>query len=42
VEPAHPDDVFAAEPIELWGQVLDRKGGQFRLIARMPPDPSVN
>jgi putative transcriptional regulator len=42
VEPAHPEDVFAAEPIELWGQVLDRKGGQFRLIARMPPDPSVN
>jgi putative transcriptional regulator len=42
VEPALPEDVFAADPIELWGHVLDRKGGQFRLIARMPTDPSVN
>jgi putative transcriptional regulator len=42
VEPALPEDVFSDEPIDLWGHVLDRKGGQFRLIARMPPDPSVN
>jgi putative transcriptional regulator len=42
VEPAQAQDVFAEAPVELWGQVLDRKGGQFRLIARMPPDPSVN
>jgi putative transcriptional regulator len=42
VEPALPEDVFSEEPIDLWGRVLDRKGGQFRLLARMPMDPSVN
>jgi putative transcriptional regulator len=42
VEPALPEDVFADDALELWSRVLDRKGGQFRLVARMPPDPSVN
>jgi putative transcriptional regulator len=42
VEPALPEDVFASRPQELWGDVLERKGGQFRLLARMPVDPSVN
>jgi putative transcriptional regulator len=42
VEPARPEDVFAEDPLDLWGRVLDRKGGQFRLLARMPVDPSVN
>lgn len=42
LEPAGPEDVFAEEPGELWASVLHRKGGQFRLLARMPPDPSVN
>jgi putative transcriptional regulator len=42
VEPAMPEDVFDEEPGELWGRVLQRKGGQFRLLARMPIDPSVN
>src|SRR4051794_2359819 len=42
VEPARPEDVFAQDPGELWGRVLQRKGGQFRLLARMPVDPSVN
>jgi putative transcriptional regulator len=42
VEPALPEDVFHEEPAELWGHVLDRKGGQFRLLARMPVDPTVN
>jgi putative transcriptional regulator len=42
VEPALAADVFDAEPGELWGRVLQRKGGQFRLLARMPLDPSVN
>jgi putative transcriptional regulator len=42
VEPALPEDVFAEDPMDLWGHVLDRKGGQFRLLARMPPDPTVN
>jgi len=39
---ALPDDVFTAEPDELWSAVLTRKGGSYALIARMPPDPSVN
>lgn len=42
VVPALPEDVFAEEPLGLWGQVLERKGGQFRLLARMPLDPSLN
>ena len=42
VEPAHPDDVFADEPDELWSDVLERKGGQYALVARMPLDPSLN
>ena len=31
-----------AEPTDLWAAVLTRKGGSYALIARMPPDPSVN
>jgi putative transcriptional regulator len=42
LEDATVEDVFAEDPLELWQQVLDRKGGQFRLLARMPLDPSVN
>jgi putative transcriptional regulator len=42
LEPALPDDVFSDEPDALWGAVLERKGGSFALLARMPPDPSLN
>jgi putative transcriptional regulator len=42
LEPARPADVFTEEPEELWGAVLERKGGRYRLVARMPLDPSVN
>jgi putative transcriptional regulator len=42
VEPALPEDVFDDDPLDLWTRVLERKGGQFRLLARMPIDPSVN
>lgn len=42
VEPAQPDDVFDDDPLDLWTRVLERKGGQFRLLARMPIDPTVN
>ncbi len=35
-------DVFTSSPDDLWRDVLDRKGGNFRLVARMPPDPSLN
>lgn len=40
VEDAHPDDPFGEN--DLWSAVLSRKGGEFVLLARMPPDPSVN
>jgi len=39
---ALPDDVFTEAPLELWSQVLTRKGGQYALLARMPLDPSLN
>jgi putative transcriptional regulator len=39
---ALPDDVFSEEPTELWSEVLIRKGGSYALVARMPPDPSLN
>lgn len=39
---ADAGDVFTAEPDALWRRVLDRKGGAFRLFARMPEDPSLN
>ncbi len=39
---ARIDDVFAPDPDELWGEVLERKGGAFAVLARMPEDPSVN
>lgn len=42
VEPARPEDVFDDEPLDQWTRVLERKGGQFRLLARMPIDPTVN
>jgi putative transcriptional regulator len=42
LEPAQAQDAFTAEPLELWASVLTRKGGSFALVARMPPDPSVN
>jgi putative transcriptional regulator len=42
VEPARADDVFAAEPEHLWSDVLRRKGGEFKLLALMPEDPSLN
>ena len=42
VEPAQPSDVFNEEPDGLWATVLERKGGQYALLARMPEDPSLN
>ncbi len=42
LEPARRQDAFTGTPPELWAQVLIRKGGSYALIARMPPDPSVN
>lgn len=42
VEPALAEDVFTAEPDALWSAVLQRKGGPFRVLAGMPPDPNRN
>src|SRR3984893_16283866 len=39
---ALPEDVFTDLPEELWSSVLTRMGGSYALVARMPPDPSVN
>jgi putative transcriptional regulator len=36
-----PEDVFTEAPDELWSTVLNRKGGTYALIARMPSDPSL-
>jgi putative transcriptional regulator len=36
------EDVFTDAPGGLWSGVLERKGGAYRLIARMPDDPTRN
>jgi putative transcriptional regulator len=38
--PAEPDDPFAE--IDLWPEVLQRKGGPYALMATMPVDPTLN
>lgn len=42
LEPARYTDAFASEPSELWSAVLERKGGSYALVARMPLDPTLN
>jgi putative transcriptional regulator len=42
LEPARREDAFCATPALLWQAVLERKGGSYALVARMPADPSVN
>ena len=42
IEPPLPAELVPDHPDGLWSDVLDRKGGQFALIARMPDDPSLN
>lgn len=42
LEPAVREDAFTGAPADLWESVLIRKGGSYALVARMPPDPSVN
>lgn len=36
------EEIFSAEPGELWAAVLRRKGSRYALLSTMPPDPSVN
>jgi putative transcriptional regulator len=40
VEPPEPDDPFHDE--DLWAVALQRKGGDYALLATMPADPSMN
>lgn len=42
LERALREDAFADQPTDLWESVLTRKGGDYRLVARMPADPSMN
>ena len=42
VEAPVPGELFAENSQTLWSAVLERKGGRFALLARMPLDPSVN
>jgi putative transcriptional regulator len=42
VVPAEPDDAFREDADALWGEVLARQGGEYALLATMPPDPSLN
>jgi putative transcriptional regulator len=37
-----PDDLFTDPEVDLWGAVLRRKGGVYRVVALMPDDPSRN
>ncbi len=42
IEPAREEDVFTDSPDLLWSRVLKRKGPEYRLLSRMPYDPSMN
>jgi putative transcriptional regulator len=42
VEAPLPGELFPDDPETLWSDVLDRKGGEYALVARMPEDPSLN
>ncbi len=42
VEAPIPPELFPDDPATLWSDVLERKGGEYALVARMPEDPSVN
>lgn len=39
-EPVAPDDPFSDD--DLWSAALQRKGGQYALLASMPADPTLN
>lgn len=42
IEPPLPAELFPEDPETLWSDVLERMGGEYALVARMPADPSVN
>ena len=37
-----PDELWQPDTTQLWSTALQRKGGSYALLARMPEDPSVN
>jgi putative transcriptional regulator len=39
---AHKSDVFSPQPEELWWEVVRRQGGEYRMYAFAPDDPSRN
>src|SRR3954471_19204290 len=42
IEPPMREEIFTADPGELWAAVLRRKGHRYALLATMPPDPTLN
>lgn len=42
VEDSEQFDLFADPGLDLWGSILRKKGGIYRMIALMPDDPSAN
>jgi putative transcriptional regulator len=42
LDAARPEDVFCDDPETLWSRVLRRKGGEYRRMASIPFDPSMN
>jgi putative transcriptional regulator len=42
VETPQREELFSAEPEQLWAAVLRRMGREFALLSTMPPDPSLN
>lgn len=42
IEPPLPTELFPEDPTNLWSDVLERMGGEYALVARMPEDPSLN
>jgi putative transcriptional regulator len=40
--PASLDLVFETDPDQLWQKILLQKGWQYRVLAQMPEDPSLN
>jgi putative transcriptional regulator len=42
VEAPIPPELFPDDPALLWSKVLERMGGEYALVARMPEDPSLN
>lgn len=42
IEAPIPRELFPEDPAALWSAVLERMGGEYALVARMPEDPSLN